>query len=485
MDEVLRGRDGSRVVELDRRGRELSAPRGMVVPPVHGSHVTLRLDMRVQDVVEGVLDAAMARVGARKIMAVVVDPATGEVLGLANRPDYRRGADGGSRRNSAVCDVYEPGSTFKIVTLAGVFDLGLVRPTTSIFCHNGVYQDSTLPRPLRDHHPYGELTVTGVLAKSSNIGTYMLARQLGAGNLYRYALAFGFGQETQIGLNAEAAGKVRPLEEWSGTALSRIGMGYGVSVTPLQMVMAASAVANGGRLMRPRIVRSVDDAAGRSVLEFRPEVLRRVMNEEAAAAVRAAMVQVTQPGGTGTRGQVPGYRVAGKTGTAQKWDAALGRYSDTKYAVSFVGFLPADAPRLAAIVVVDEPGVPAAERYGGTVAAPIFAEIAGRVMGIGAGGWEVSGASAGDANGGWKPPLRGASAGVAHDGYKPSLRGATGLRAGMPAPRGASAGVVRAELELEPVLREGGGGDDFSGAFSGCARGALGGRGGGGLGVGL
>lgn len=375
LDSLLVGKDGYREVSRDRRGDEILAFRGDVVEPRHGRSARLTVDMRIQEITEQALDAVYAEMNPEKAMAVVLRPRTGEILALANRPDFDRQAMKGNFRNFSVEAIYEPGSTFKIVPIGGVLDRGLVSLNTRIYCHDGYYKEPGLPAPLRDHHPYGELTVATIISKSSNIGTYKLSSQLGKEGLCEYIKAFGFGRKTNIELTGEIAGIVRPARRWSATSLSRVGMGYEVGVTPLQMVMAMGAVANGGKLLRPRIISALHDAGGREVSVFRPEVVSEPISPRASELLMRALAQATEEGGTGSKARVEGWSVAGKTGTSQRYDAALGRYVPGSYVTSFVGYAPREHPELAVVVVVDDPKNE--KRFGGAVAAPVFAEIVG------------------------------------------------------------------------------------------------------------
>ncbi len=381
MNEWLTGRAGFRDIERDGRGRELPVYRRAQRAPQHGHHVHLTIDMQLQEILEQVLEQAMLEYLPEKVMAVVVEPSSGDVLALGARPAWIRGASAGMRRNLAITDVYEPGSTFKLVTLAAAFEEGICGPGSSYFCHHGHYSDPALPVPLRDAGSYGDLTAVEIFAKSSNIGTYQMARRLGSERLHRHAQQFGFGRATGIALTAEGTGRLRSPDQWSGTSLSRVMMGYEVSVTTLQMALATAVVANEGLLMQPRLVDRIVDADGAAVEVFDPEPVRRVLRPEVARQVRDAMVAVTREGGTGTRAALEGIDVAGKTGTARKFDPASRQYAEGRYVASFIGFAPAEAPQLAAVVVVDDPRSDPEQRFGGQVAAPVFAELMERSLG--------------------------------------------------------------------------------------------------------
>jgi len=383
LDSVLRGGDGFRYVERDRKGREIAAYRGEVLEPTDGKDVTLTIDMRIQEVVESVLDEVgdvpgeiyVPELRAEKVSVIIMRPETGEIVAMANRPDFDLVTRVGNYRNFAVSDTYEPGSTFKIVALGGVFDQGLAAPETVVWCNNGRLDETGIK--LVDSHPYGDLSVNQVMAKSSNIGAYKLARQLGRKRFYDYMKKFGFGSRTGVRLADEGRGLVHPVARWSTPSLSRMAMGYEVSLTPLQMLCALGAVANGGELLAPKILKSIGgkggEAGGRTVV-------RRVLSERAADRLRRAMIDVVAKGGTGTAAAVEGYLGAGKTGTAQKYDQESRRYLKGRYIVSYMGFLPAENPQLMGIVVVDDPQLAKSKRFGGTVAAPVFRRIMERAM---------------------------------------------------------------------------------------------------------
>ncbi len=392
MEPALRGTDGYRFFERDRRGREIAAFEGEVVGAVHGHDVCLTIDQRIQEIVEGVLDEVgedpegvyLPLMAPEQVSVVVMDPHTGAVLALANRPHFeletRRGLGGKkpNYENASLSAMYEPGSTFKLVTLAGVYNEGLVSPQTLIHCNYGRMVEHGVT--LRDSHPNGELTVQGLFAKSSNIGIYKLAKQLGRNDFHEYTQAFGFGAITGVGTAREIRGLVNPPSRWSGISLSRMAMGHEVAVTPIQMCAALSAIANGGELVRPRIVESIRERNGRIVQPFGKEIVRRIVSEEAARKVRRAMAAVVEKGGTAPKAAIPGYSVAGKTGTADKYDPVNKGYMDGRYVLSFGGFIPAENPEIAMIVVVDDPKVVPEKRYGGSIAAPIFQRIGERAM---------------------------------------------------------------------------------------------------------
>ncbi len=381
MDRFLRGEDGYRRIEHDRTGKELVVFRGREQPAKNGLNVRLTVDMGLQHIVDQELDKAIAQYKPRSAVVILMRPKTGEILAIANRPDFDPNAvgdaDENARRNRAVTDMVEPGSTFKVVTVGAVWDQKIVNSNTTVFCENGRYAYGN--KILRDHHPYGMLTVHDVLMKSSNIGSAKLAMQLGEQRLYDYMRRFGFGESTGLGLPGEIGGMVHPPHKWSKISITRIPMGHEVCVTPIQLLTAHCAIANDGVLMRPQIVKAIVDERGKSVANFPPVEVRRVLSTEAAREVRIAMRDVVSEKGTARLAIVPGYAAAGKTGTAQRVDPN-GGYTPGKYVISFVGFLPAERPELACLVMLDDAVTEPGLNYGGTVAAPIFASIAQRAV---------------------------------------------------------------------------------------------------------
>jgi len=385
-EEAMRGTNGFRYCERDRSRREIRAYRGQQVDPVPGKDVFLTIDMGVQSIVERELDAVIDRFRPAKATVILLDPSNGEVIAMASRPHFdlstRKGIRGQEpvRRNPAVSDLYQPGSTFKIVGFGGAFDRGLADPATEVDCHMGEYALDGFT--LKDHHPYGKLTARVAFAKSSNIGAFMISRPLNKELFHHYVKQFGFGTKTGIELNAEHAGRVIPVERWSSPSFSSQVMGYEVSVTPLQMAMACSVIANDGVLLTPTILRGVkEDVRGADLVKGPERESRRVLSETAAHQVLQCMMETMGEHGTGTKGDLLGYTVAGKTGTARKHVENVG-YVDGLYVASFMGFLPAENPRLLGLVVIDEPKATGPMVYGGAVAAPVFQAIASEAVKI-------------------------------------------------------------------------------------------------------
>lgn len=385
-DAEMQGKPGYRYCERDRSRREIHAFRGREVEPVAGRDVHLTIDMAVQTVVERELDSVIDRFRPAKATVILLDPANSEVIAMASRPHFDLSTRNGIRdqepvrRNPAIADLYQPGSTFKIVGYGGAFDRGLADPATEVDCHMGQYSLDGFV--LKDHHPYGRLTARVAFAKSSNIGAYLLARPLNKDLFHHYVKEFGFGSKTGIELNGENAGRVIAPDRWSATSFSSQVMGYEIAVTPMQMAMACSVIANGGIYRTPSIVRGVKrDAPDAELAKEAMPAPRRVVGEKAAKQVMQCMLETMSEQGTGSKGDLPGYTVAGKTGTARKHVEGVG-YVEGCYVASFMGFLPAENPRLLGLVVIDEPKATGPMVYGGAVAAPVFKAIASEAVKI-------------------------------------------------------------------------------------------------------
>lgn len=378
-DRQLQGEPGRLVSLRDARGRGLASADQLIQGGVAGHNLFLTLDRSLQYIAEKELARVVHETGAVGGTVVMLEPASGRVLAMASQPDYNPNLAGhyhaGKRRNRAVCDMYEPGSTFKPFLMAGVLEEGLARPGQKIYCENGRY--SVGGKTIRDHKKFEQLTLEEVLKYSSNIGSAKLGKALERERFYSYIRNFGFGEQTGLDLPGEVEGMLRSASKWFEIDLAAISFGQGLSVTSIQMASAMGAIANGGLLMEPYLVEKVIAADGQQIQKHLPQVRRRVISEKTAQQVRDMMVAVTEPGGTGTRAALSGFRVAGKTGTAQKVDTVTGGYSPDKRVSSFVGFVPADNPALVLSVTVDEPE---GKAYGGLVAAPVFARIASQTL---------------------------------------------------------------------------------------------------------
>jgi cell division protein FtsI (penicillin-binding protein 3) len=378
-DGQLLGQEGFLVAAKDGRRKGLGASDKVVQGGSHGNSLFLTIDRNLQYLAEKELAAAMNDAKAKSGRVVMLDPSSGEILAMANQPTYNPNAYGrfsvSSRRNRAVCDEFEPGSTLKIFLMAAALNEKLVYPEKMVNCEKGVYRVGGMT--IHDHHPYDRLSVSDVLRMSSNIGSAKIGKILERQRYFDYLRSFGFGEKTGLDFPGEASGQLRRPDSWFEGDLAAISFGQGMTVTALQLARAAAVVANGGLLMKADLVRQVVNDAGEVVERRSPEVIRRVISEKAAAQVRAMMELVTQEGGTGTLAAVPGYRVAGKTGTAQKVDPVTGGYSADKRVASFVGFAPAEKPRVVILVVINEPKT---HVYGGLVAAPVFSKLAEQAL---------------------------------------------------------------------------------------------------------
>jgi len=374
-NDYIRGEAGSSVTERDALGRRVlvQGVEGLRIPP--GSDVHLTLNTSIQHIAEKELEATVLKYRAKSGVAIVMEPFTGEVLALANYPAFdpnnysKQSAD--QRRNRAVTDSFEPGSTFKTILAAAALEEGVVGKEDLFYCEMGKYPYAG--KVIHDTHPHGWLSFAKILQVSSNIGFTKVAQKLKKDRYYRYIEKFGFGQVTGIDVPGEVPGLLRKPESWSAIDLATHAFGQGISATPLQMVTAYAAIANGGFLMRPYVTRRVVSPQGEIVLEIQPHVVRRVISEKTARSLASILKDVTNEGGTGVMANVDGFEVAGKTGTAQKADPVHGGYAAKKRVASFVGFVPANDPRLVALVLIDEPEV---NVYGGVVAAPAFRNIA-------------------------------------------------------------------------------------------------------------
>jgi cell division protein FtsI/penicillin-binding protein 2 len=378
MEEYLHGQDGYRFIEHNRAGEEIVPYRGQERAPRDGYQVHLTVDLGLQNIVENEIDAAMQQYSPQKATIILMRPQTGEILAIANRPHFdlnlRSEAKPEQMKNRAIIDMMEPGSTFKIVAAAAALNERKLRPDSSIFCENGLWKFGGAA--LHDHRAFSYLSVRDILIKSSNIGAAKLALSVGEQKFYEYIRRFGFGERTGIELPGEINGVIRPPQSWSKISITRIPMGHEIGVTPLQMTVAMATIANGGKLIMPRIVKSITTSEGKAISSVSPVVLRQVISSETAREIGDALRGVVSDNGTAAAAAVPGFVIAGKTGTAQKVDPR-GGYEEGKYVVSFAGYLPAEHPEFVGLVVLDDAHTSKPElNYGGLVAGPIFARLA-------------------------------------------------------------------------------------------------------------
>lgn len=384
LDAHLLGESSRLNVIRDRRGDMVMAtdldPRGVAAPPraAAGATVVLTIDRFVQFIAERALADGVRENKAKAGIAVVMDPRTGEVLAMASSPAYDPNdpATAKDGRDRPVVDAYEPGSVMKVFSIATALDAGAVKPDDPIDTEGGKLQIGT--RIIRDaHHGPSVISVSDVVKTSSNVGATKIARRLGRDKLAAGLVELGFGKRTGIQLPGESPGRIRPPETWGDAGLATVSYGYGMQATPLQIASALAAIANGGQYVPPTVVKKIVDADGKVVFEHAPRS-RRVLGERAARQMIDMLKLVMAKGGTGDKILVPGFVLAGKTGTARKLDPATKQYSKERYMSSFMGFAPADEPRLLILVMIDEPH--GAQYYGGSVAGPVFAAMATDVL---------------------------------------------------------------------------------------------------------
>ena len=373
-NEKIRGEAGKVFLERDRDRRAFESYEVQSHP---GQTVVLTIDQAIQYRTEQALSAAVDRAHAKSGAAIVMDPRTGEILALANAPTFDPNQPAANsaeaRANGALQNIYEPGSTFKIVAYSAAIEKGLVKPDDKIDCQMG--QITVAGRLIHDGHPYGVLTVADALAKSSNVGAIKLGLLVGNESMYEYMKRLGFGSRTGIDLAGESPGILRPLSRWQPSSIGSLAIGQEVGVTPLQMATAYSVLANGGTLVKPHLLRELRAPDGTVLFQAKPET-RPALKAETTEALRSMFEGVTLHG-TAKKAQLDGYTAAGKTGTAQKVDPRTHAYSATKFIGSFVGFAPVKNPAVVIIVVIDEP---LGSYHGGDVAAPVFREIAEQIL---------------------------------------------------------------------------------------------------------
>ena len=370
----IAGESGRLFLERDAKGKPYES---FEIASKPGQTVVLTIDQSIQYIAEQALSGAVQRSRAKSGTVIVLDPRSGEILALANAPSFDpnnvSAATPEARSNWALQNIYEPGSTFKVVAFSAALEKKLARPDDRIDCQMGAI--TVAGRVVHDHKPFGTLTIAEALEKSSNVAAIKLGLRVGDATMYDYIRRYGFGSKTGIELPGETVGIVRKVERWQPSSIGSVAIGQEVGVTPVQMVAAFGAIANDGVRLAPHLVREVRNAEGAVVYRAQPEQ-HRVISAEVATALRGMLEGVTLAG-TAKKAQVDGYSAAGKTGTAQKIDPRTRAYSATKFVGSFVGFAPVSNPQVAIIVVIDEP---AGAYHGGDVAAPVFREVAEQIL---------------------------------------------------------------------------------------------------------
>jgi cell division protein FtsI (penicillin-binding protein 3) len=378
-DALLNGRDRMWTIGRDALGREIVVSDPPSPKEDHHQNIFLTLDKNIQHVTETELSQAVQKWGAKGGIAIAMEPQTGKVLAMTSFPFFNPNQflqyQPKVWRNRAISDAFEPGSLFKTFLAAAALEERVVKPSDSFFCENGSYK--VYDRMIHDHTRRGWLTFQQILKFSSNIGAAKVGEKMGKDRFYRYISAFGFGEKTRIDLPGEGKGIVHHTRYWTPVSLDTISFGQGISVTGIQLVTALSAIANGGFLMKPYVVERIANDQGEVSQSFQPEVVRRVISAETAKKVTALLKIATEKGGTGEEAVPEGYEVAGKTGTAQKPEPLSGGYSEDRFYCGFMGFAPVENPKIALLIVIDEPQGPS---YGGTVAAPVFKSIMEKVL---------------------------------------------------------------------------------------------------------
>ncbi len=369
---ILEGRSRKISITRDGNGRILDYEKKRN-SELKGDSIVLTLDKKIQFLSEQALEQAVTNHQARSGMALVMRPGTGELLAIAHYPEFNpnnyKGYDRDTYRNRAVTDAFEPGSAMKVFTAAAAMEKG-VTPKTIIFCEKGIYRIGSFT--IHDTHSYEWLTISQIIQLSSNIGAAKITESIGDKALYNCLSGFGFGSRTSIGITGETPGNLIPYRKWSKIDSGAISFGQGISASALQLITGISAIANGGNLMKPMLVKKIISSQGELIQEYQPEIVRRAVSPETAHEIKAMMNLVVSREGTGTKAIIDGYEICGKTGTAQKVSEGGRGYAKNKYTSVFAGFAPLEKPELAILVIVDEPQK---QYYGGDVAAPAFKTI--------------------------------------------------------------------------------------------------------------
>lgn len=375
-DDELSGEPGYKLINRDALQRQIITPDAEIRLPQHGNHVQLTIDANIQRLTEEELEIACEKWNPLSATAVVMDPMTGEVLAMANvptyDPNYFRKYSPSARRNLAITDSYEPGSLMKPLVISGAFEHGVTKPDEIIFCEHG--KAVIEGRRLSDTHPHGNLTISDIIAQSSNIGMAKVGMRMGNEKMYRYLKQFNFGEKTGIELPGEINGVFHPLKQWSKKySLISVSIGHEIAVTPLQFITAFCCLPNGGQWIRPKVVKATISNDNKTKEYYRPsQAAERVISSQVARTIMNPILMRVVTDGTGDKANLLEYDVAGKTGTSQKIQSS-GGYAHNKHVGSFIAYAPAERPRICVLVMINEPQKGA--YYGGTVAAPVVREI--------------------------------------------------------------------------------------------------------------
>lgn len=376
-DRYLQGQQIDLNINRDAKGRRLLLEESaQSLVNKQGASIKLSLDKNIQYIVEKALNKKVKETEAKSGCAIVLNPFDGRILALANSPSFdpniRSSISLKNKRNRCISDAFEPGSTFKLFIVAAALEKKAVSLTEPINCENGVLQIGK--RFIRDDHPYEFLTPHEIIRSSSNIGTYKIAKRIGKYETYRYLTKFGFSRYTDIDLNGESAGLLHSPQKWKEIRFSNIAFGQGMALTPIQLITSFSSIANGGFLVQPHLVEKVTSLQGENLYTYKAPFPTKVISRQTSKSLTKMLEAVVyHEKGTGRRAKVPGYQIAGKTGTSEKFDPQLKMYSLKKRVASFIGFAPSDSPKIIVLVSIDEPKK--GQKYGGVVSAPVFSEI--------------------------------------------------------------------------------------------------------------
>lgn len=381
-EDILRREPEKMLWARDARGNKLFLKDNLTKEKVDKDYnILLTIDSRIQYLVETQLREAIDSKMARGGIAIVMDPRTGEILAMAQEPGFNPNSFSkthNSKKNRAIADAFDPGSTFKPFVAAAALEEGVLKERDQIFCENGAYKVANRVIHEAQRKKHGNLTFREILKYSSNIGSTKIGQRLGKETFYRYIKSFGFGSKTGIDLPGEASGILRPVQRWTTVDAATIAFGQGISVTAIQLISAFSAVANKGVLMKPYLVKGIVDQKGEMIREFKPTVVRQVISAPTAFKMCSILTDVVSAeDGTGKNARIQNVAVAGKTGTSQKFDFSSKRYSTEKVRTSFIGFFPADDPRVVIFVMIDEPK---RDKWGGVAAAPVFRNIGEQIL---------------------------------------------------------------------------------------------------------
>jgi len=372
----LAGINGQNFVERDATGKIITIKEDKTNSAVPGNNLILTIDKNYQEILEDELAKGVAKYSGNYSLGIIMDPNNGQILAMANSPGYDPNTywdfNDDKRKNKTITDTYEPGSTFKSITIAALLDQNLVNETDKVFAENGKYKFSNTY--VTDTHKLGWLTASEVIKYSSNIGIAKLVQKIDNETYYKYLRGFGFGNYTSITLPGEVKGTLKQPDTWTKITKEFMSFGYEIAVTPIQLISAYSAIVNGGLLYKPQLIKNIIDPSGNIIYNFSPELVRTVISKKTSYRVREILAEVVD-GGTGENARIDFMNVGGKTGTSQR--LINGKYSKENYNSSFVGFFPVDNPKIICLILINSPKI---GKYGGQVAAPIFKNVAERLI---------------------------------------------------------------------------------------------------------